>query len=73
MKKNRKGINKQRRDMWDRWMEGRTEGKKKAGRQEEEMNKEGRQAGRTEGWREAEKQMARRQGSRDEEGLRVPI
>ena len=45
--------------MWDRWMEGRSEGKKKAGRQEEEINKEGRQAGRTEGWREAGKQKAR--------------
>ena len=54
-------------------MDGRSEGKKKAGRQEEEMNKDGRQAGRTEGWREAGKQKARRQGSRDEEGLRVPI
>ena len=43
-------------------MEGRSEGKKKAGRQEEEMNKEGRQAGRTEGWREAGKQKAREAG-----------
>ena len=44
------------------WMEGRSEGKKKAGRREEEMNKEGRQAGRTEGWREAGKQKAREAG-----------
>ena len=43
-------------------MDGRSEGKKKAGRREEEMNKEGRQAGRTEGWREAGKQKAREAG-----------
>ena len=42
-------------------------------RQEGGRKEEGRKAGRTKGWGQAGKQKARRQGNRDEEGLKVPI